>query len=288
MKQIEIKLEKITPVKANEILLKRNPDNYRNLKGNAARLYGKEMKEGRWMFNGDVIRFDWDGNLIDGQHRLEAIKNTGIPQEFIIVKGLDPKCAQTIDIGYKKSVEDYLNWYLKKQEKMYTKGATAVVKLAMTLHRKNKQIGHSSAYSGISNTMMVDRYLEDSIHFNEAVAFGKEISRLSKTALKQTVLKQSYVGGIYYYLVYDLGIDADTVREFFNRLASYNSLERSPFTKTYEILADTKKLGRSGVDIINVYINCWNSRSNPKNLNGDTEWFNLPKSVTIETPVEVV
>lgn len=282
-KEIKITFEKITPAKANEILFERNADNYRNLKGNAARLYGKEMKEGRWMFNGDTIRFDWNGNLIDGQHRLEAIKNTGIPQEFIIVKGLNPECAQTIDIGYKKSVEDYLNWYLKKQEKMYTKGATAVVKLAMTLHRKNKQIGHSSAYSCISNTMIVDRYLEDSIHFNEAVSFGKEISSLSKK-----VLKPSYVGGIYYYLVYDLGIDEGIVREFFNKFASYNTLERTPFTRAYEILADTKKLGRSGVDIMNVYINCWNSRSNSKNLNGDTEWFNLPKSVTIETPVEVV
>ena len=283
MKELKISLKKITPVMADEILSKRNEFNYRNLKGNTAKLYGNEMKEGRWMFNGDTIRFDWDGNLIDGQHRLEAIKETGIPQDFIVVEGLNPECSQTIDIGYKKSVEDYLNWYLKKQEKMYEKGATAIVKLAMTLHRKNKQIGHSSSYSRISNTMVVDRYLEDMIHFNDAVSFGKEVSRLSKK-----VLKPSYVGGIYYYLVYDLGIDADTVREFFNRFASYNTLERTPFTKAYEMLADTKKLGRSGVDIINVYINCWNSRSNSKNLNGDTEWFNLPKSITIETPVEVV
>ena len=288
MNKIEIKLEKITPAMADEIIKEKGGDNYRGLRGSASRLYGNEMKEGRWMFNGDVIRFDWNGKLIDGQHRLEAIKKSGIPQDFIIVKGLNPECVQTIDIGYKRSPENYLEWYLKNQEKMFLKGATSVARLAMTLHRKNKQIGHSSAYSGISNTEIVDRYLEDSAHFNEAVSFGKEIARLSKTALKQTVLKQSHVGGIYYYLVYDLGIDADIVKEFFNRLASYNSLERSPFTKAYEMLADTKKFGRSGVDIMNVYINCWNSRSNSKNLNGDTEWFNLPKSITIETPVEVV
>lgn len=279
-KQLKITFKKVTPNMANEILVMRNSENYRNLKPNAKRLYVKEMKEGRWMFNGDTIRFDWNGNLIDGQHRLEAIKETGLPQDCIIVEGLNPECAQTIDIGHKRSVEDYL----KKQDKMYANGSTAVVKLAMTLHRKNKQIGHSTSNSGISNTMMVDKYFDDSIHFNEAISFGKEISKLS-----DKTLKQSHVGGIYYYLVYELGIDKGVVKEFFNKLASYTTTESTPFTKTYKMLQNRDgKLGRSGVDIMNAYINCWNSRSNPKNLSGDTEWFNMPKKTEKKVPIEII
>lgn len=293
MNKIEIKLEKITPAMADEIIKEKGGDNYRGLRGSASRLYGNEMKEGRWMFNGDVIRFDWNGKLIDGQHRLEAIKKSGIPQDFIVVEGLNPECVQTIDIGYKRSPENYLEWYLKNQEKMYTKGATAVVKLALTLKRGNGQIGHSSAYSGISNTEIVDKYLDDSIHFNEAVSFGKEISKNS-----EKVLKPSHVGGLYYYLVYINGYDIGKVKKFFGELSSYKSDGKTtPFKTAYKILDDKDgKLGRSGTDIINTYKRCWNSFIKGCDVNlisadkCPTEFLNpkKTKSVAIETPVEVV
>lgn len=289
MDKISIKLINVTPSYAKEILDNRNETNYRSLKMSAANLYAKDMEDGNWMFNGDVIRFDKFGNLIDGQTRLEAIRKSGIPQDFIVVEGLDPLCAKTIDIGFKRSVEDYL----RKFETMYEKGATAVVKLALTLKRGNGQIGHSSAYSRISNAMIVDAYKEDDKHFNEATSYGKEISKNSGK-----VLKPSHVGGLYYYLVYTNGYDIGKVRLFFERLSSYRSDGKTtPFKTTYKILEDKDgKLGRSGTDIINAYKRCWNSFIKGCDVNlisadkCPTEFLNpkKTKSVTIETPVEVV
>lgn len=258
---IKINIKKITPSYAKEILDNRNETNFRTLKISAVNLYEKDMQNGNWMFNGDTIKFDNKGNLIDGQTRLEAIRRSGIPQDYIVVEGLEPECAKTIDIGFKRSVEDYL----RKFEKMYEKGATAVVKLALTLRRGNGQIGHSAAYARISNAMIVDAYKEDDKHFNEATQFGKEISKDSGK-----VLKPSHVGGLYYYLVYINGYDIGKVRQYFTKFANYNSAgETTPFKTGYVLLQDKDgKLGRSGVDIINVYKRVWNSfiSGNSKNL----------------------
>lgn len=286
---IKIELKRITPSYAREILENRNEENYRKLKESAANLYEKDMKDGNWMFNGDTIRFDSNGNLIDGQTRLEAIRKSGISQDFIVVTGLDPQCAKTIDIGFKRSVEDYLN----KFEKMYVKGATSVVKLAMTLARGNNQIGHSAANARISNAMIVDAWKADDKHFNEATVYGKDISKDSGK-----VLKPSHVGGLYYHLVYTKGYDIGKVRQFFDKLSNYSSAgETTPFKTTYQILQDKDgKLGRSGADIINAYKRCWNSfiNNNSKNLiplDKCSDDFDPPKAkkeIVVETPIQVI
>ena len=52
--------------------------------------YRADMLEGRWEFAGDPIRFDAQGNLIDGQHRLLAL--AGCPEgtqfKFLVVRNL--------------------------------------------------------------------------------------------------------------------------------------------------------------------------------------------------------
>ena len=175
---------------------------------------------------------------------------------------------------------------------MYEKGATAVVKLAMTLKRGNNQIGHSAANARITNAMIVDAYKADDKHFNEATLYGKEISKNSGK-----VLKPSHVGGLYYHLVYTKSYDIGKVRQFFDKLSNYSSsAETTPFKTTYQILQDKDgKLGRSGVDIINAYKRCWNSfvNNNSKNLismDKCSKDFEIPisknkKEIVIETSI---
>lgn len=61
--------------------------------------YGLDMIEGRWQYNGDAIRFDTEGQLIDGQHRLHACIEAKVPFETDVIFGLDPTAIRTIDIG---------------------------------------------------------------------------------------------------------------------------------------------------------------------------------------------
>ncbi len=69
--------------------------------------YASEMKAGRWRLNGDTIRFAVDGTLLDGQHRLWAVVEAGVPVDFHVVYGIDPSVRSTIDTGRPRSTADF-------------------------------------------------------------------------------------------------------------------------------------------------------------------------------------
>lgn len=50
--------------------------------------YKRDMVAGMWQFTGESISFYKNGELKDGQHRLTAIVETGIPQAFVVVRGI--------------------------------------------------------------------------------------------------------------------------------------------------------------------------------------------------------
>ena len=67
------------------------------------------QRRGEWKTNGDSIRFDTDGQLRDGQHRLEMVARTGAPIEVVVVRDIDPAAFITMDVGRKRSFADVLS-----------------------------------------------------------------------------------------------------------------------------------------------------------------------------------
>jgi hypothetical protein len=68
-----------------------------------------DMLDGRWLDNGDAIRFGSDGVLLDGQHRLRAVVECGIPLETDVIFGLDPQVLDSIDIGKVRTSADVVH-----------------------------------------------------------------------------------------------------------------------------------------------------------------------------------
>lgn len=69
--------------------------------------YGLAMERGDWILNGETIKFDEKGNLIDGQHRLQASVLSGKPFKTYVVRGIsDPNAFATIDTGKIRSHAD--------------------------------------------------------------------------------------------------------------------------------------------------------------------------------------
>lgn len=66
----------------------------------------KEIRENKWVINGDTIRFSKTGELLDGQHRLTAIVKTGIPQYVWVFTGLDK--TSHIDDGRGRTIRDQI------------------------------------------------------------------------------------------------------------------------------------------------------------------------------------
>lgn len=70
--------------------------------------YARDMKSGNWLLTGDSLKFDWFGNLLDGQHRLEAIVLADTPIQTVVVWGVDPKAQDRVDTGIIRQFRDQL------------------------------------------------------------------------------------------------------------------------------------------------------------------------------------
>jgi hypothetical protein len=102
--KVETKL--ITPALAEAMLSYLHDDQRRLRVGHASALIA-HMETGR--FEGiDTVKIDCDGNVIDGQHRLFAIAQSGIPQQMIIVSNVPNHIKQYLDQGAKRSEGDRL------------------------------------------------------------------------------------------------------------------------------------------------------------------------------------
>lgn len=104
---ITFKLELITPAKA-ALILKRNKSN-RPLSTENAAFIASAMKRNKFMFTGESVIFGKNGDLMDGQHRLDSVVVTGIEQWFLCVYGVDNNAFKFIDIGKVRSAGDVLS-----------------------------------------------------------------------------------------------------------------------------------------------------------------------------------
>lgn len=70
--------------------------------------YARDIRNGEWLLTGDSLKFDWFGNLLDGQHRLEAIVLANKSIRTVVVWGVDPKAQDRVDTGIIRQFRDQL------------------------------------------------------------------------------------------------------------------------------------------------------------------------------------
>lgn len=118
--QPQIRIEQITPSVALRMLEKNSANRPRS--DNHVKKLARLMLDGQWKFNGDAIRFNGD-KLIDGQHRLTAVIESGVTIESVVIENLEDGVFDTIDQGKKRSLGDTL---AVLGEPDYTNLATAI------------------------------------------------------------------------------------------------------------------------------------------------------------------
>lgn len=99
----------ITPQIARRVLAK----NTRNRPISEAHVQQliREMESGRWIYNGEAIKWSVDDELLDGQHRLTALSR--MPDNFpgitfLVIRGLPTASQDTMDQGRKRAASDQL------------------------------------------------------------------------------------------------------------------------------------------------------------------------------------
>lgn len=174
---------RMTPELAAECL-KRNIRN-RALSHKQVEKYIREMSLGEFIYTGDPIRFNSDGQLIDGQHRLEACVRSGVEFDVTIVNGLGDKVQNVIDSGRKRSVSDVLKMH---EHKYYNELAATVRSLyAISASKTSAVITSQEALNYVKD----NPDLEDSVSFcatNKKINFvvkAHEMSALHYIASRQ-------------------------------------------------------------------------------------------------------
>lgn len=98
----------IAPELAEEWLKRRNKNN-RNVSPRTVKRYAEAMKEGRWQLTHQGIAFDEHGNLIDGQHRLQACAESKVAIEVMVTVGLGRETFAVVDSGRRRHASQLLH-----------------------------------------------------------------------------------------------------------------------------------------------------------------------------------
>lgn len=97
---------KVTPAVAKRWLT-RNVRN-RSISEVVVDAYARDMTAGAWQITGEAIKFDTNGALSDGQHRLTAVVRSGATVNMLVVRGLAPEAQSVMDSGKKRTASDAL------------------------------------------------------------------------------------------------------------------------------------------------------------------------------------
>lgn len=134
-RKIVTKTETITPEKAAELLKSKNDENRPIRKRSVDRL-AAEMRTGKWTLTHQGIAFGADGSLMDGQHRLAACVESGVPFETNVSRYCTEedteKARPAIDAGNVRDAAD-ISVFCKMMTKGEAKELSALINVALLL-----------------------------------------------------------------------------------------------------------------------------------------------------------
>jgi len=99
-------VETVTPELAEKYLTN-NPMN-RQLHHSQIRLYSRLMREGKWKLIPAPLCFSKEDMLLQGQHRLSAVVDSGTTHDFLVCRGIDKEIFPLLDAGLTRSGSDAL------------------------------------------------------------------------------------------------------------------------------------------------------------------------------------
>ena len=165
MKQpITTEIVEMTPQWASE-LLATNADN-RTLNLTRVTELASAIQNEEFLFNGESVKIDQSGKLIDGQHRLSAVVAANSPLKMLLVKGLCSESAVTIDTGKKRSLSDVLHMHGVQYRVVVSAFLNLNRKLELIWADESKSI--SSFVPRLTNAQGLETYLEDSQRIDSA------------------------------------------------------------------------------------------------------------------------
>lgn len=209
MSNISVAMEQIDPDIA-KVYLAKNLDHNRTVRQWKVGRYAFAMQEGRWIPTSSTIKFDSDGHLIDGQHRLLAVIEANLKVDMMVARGEDPNAVHVIDVNTPRNAADSL----VLTGSVTKTSATQMAGLANALN------GYEQGYfvNAMSELGNADRFANDEMveFVKERFAEMEEALVVANHVMRMLPLNRSGIAVAFLVL---RKVDADAADEFFNRLA---------------------------------------------------------------------
>lgn len=195
-------IQEITPQLAQRYL-QRNTAN-RPLSIRSIRELADAISNDEWQINGETIKFDEKGNLIDGQHRLNAVINSNRAIKTFVLRDLPTDSFKTIDTGKKRNNADTLGLL------GFSNSAQLAAAARFVLNMQANQLTSSEIVTNIRMEHFLDENPEilDSVHF-------------VKNAKADSLLSLAIAGGLHFLMHQH---DEDDAELFFRDLGKGSML----------------------------------------------------------------
>jgi hypothetical protein len=194
--------EIVTPQRAESILDTANFGN-RKLDSNRVALYAKAMRTGKWKLSADTLKFDSNNRLQDGQHRLWAVIEAGIPITFAVIRNADPNTFDVLDTGKGRRVTQVLGLM-----GVTNGGHMASIGKRVLLYDEGKDVQHS----GLNPLVLPEDVKSYVIENQEALQLA--LSRA--TSIKQVVnIRPNNMAAALYLIQRDTNEPQDRFDEFY-------------------------------------------------------------------------
>ncbi len=232
--------------------LERNVSN-RVLRRNRLAEFKRDMLTGNWRDVGDPIRFDTNGDMCDGQHRMIALVNAAAIQpalelEFVVMRGVKTEDRHVIDTGTRRSAGDQLRIAGHKNHTLLA----AAAKWCAMWDRKTLYASDSSTKS-ISHAEIL-QYVQEHPELETVV------NRVSSLLRKHIDIPPGYVAAVYYLCQ---RIDPAAADDFFERLADgENMSKKDPVMVLRSRLRqlDKSRANLTGEMWLGLLVRAWNAR----------------------------
>jgi hypothetical protein len=181
----------------------------RRLSSNIVEKYTNLMRDKLWQYDGSPIRFDTEGNVIDGQHRLWAVIESGTTQEFLIITGLAPETFLTIDTGKSRTFADLISINYPNTPSLSHVAAATQIVYKWETGLRGKPLSSSGYNKVTSNAVLMQFFANDHDRLIDIARRGHTLSS------RVTGLSPSTLSLLLWVLE---GIDQEDATFFFDRL----------------------------------------------------------------------
>ena len=210
-------LTTVTPDLSRLWLGERNHKN-RPVKDGNIKMLARAIQDGFWMEDFDPIKFDWDGQIISGQHRLMACVEAGTAIPLMCVFNLSPEARFTADTGLIRSARDGFAMLGRQNASPYTSALKLLWMASQNKLQFERAIGRVSMLELQQFEATLDKEL-----FVTAMAWGQKASKWFPTssgaALYYLFAQKDPTGAYVFFdsLVNGIGLSANDPIRLFRR-----------------------------------------------------------------------